>query len=257
MFTKKERLLFLILGLLLFKVFIFAITFEYPLENAQSEMYKDLSTDVDVISYDEEFDLNNLKNENIKKQIKIGQLFIRPGDKITITFPTEFSSINHLWASSNVSFEPELTDDQIAKGIKLYPITGESKSGWWGYSISVHDYGPIIPYAKFKLPNEPLLEGETIEGVLKMNIEYPTHDLMNHFREVNKEIEYPIVIYIISNDELDSHLPHPAFISIINELEDPTISFLFDIFRLIFVLISSSFVLFIIAAIFGEIKFEE
>lgn len=231
MATIKARIVDLLIGILCIGILCGVVLFQMALfDNAhdiQYELFNNISPDVEIIELDSDFSYITTDKNN-KTQIKIEPFIVRPGDIITLRFPTKLYSINNYWASSNVVFEPILSEEQIAKGIKMDPIIGTGEANGqrfyqgWSSTISCNphtEYGPIIPYTKIKLPNNLLLEGETIEGVLKMDIKYPRRSGYG-YDNINVEIEQQIVIHIFSKDEIERfHLPHPAFIHIINSAD--------------------------------------
>ena len=56
-----------------------------------------------------------------------------------------------------------------------------------------------------------MLEGETIEGIVKMNVEFPGYIGTGHYENVHTPIEKPIAIHIFSKDEIES-LSLPPFL---------------------------------------------
>lgn len=172
-------------------------------------------THLDFTERDINTDYFNKINEGISPSV------VRVGDRITITVPTNISSIHGEWGSSNVVFEPNLSDEQIAKGIKFTPIEGKDKRDW----NRVWDWFPFtrIPYrdmwvlfeevsleAKIRIPNDPMLEGETIEGVLKMDVEYPAFVPPRYYEYLHTKIEEPITVHVFSEDEIESLPPTPS-----------------------------------------------
>jgi hypothetical protein len=128
---------------------------------------------------------------------------IKPGDSIKLVFPQQ-TSIKGYWASSNSELIPRLTQKQIEKGIVLSSIKCENKQRDWGSEIAYTDYnlyGDYEPYLIIKIPDDPLLQGETIRAILKMNIITPFHSDWGEFTNKNDYIEKTIELHIFYTSE--------------------------------------------------------
>jgi hypothetical protein len=183
-----------------------------PYRTALTDYYSSFNSDIIIIDYTNSSEYNNDywdPKKNGKSIIMIDPFSpIKPGDTVTITFPTTMVPL--AWASSNTNLLLGLTDQQKAKGISLSNFEApKDKAKYWDSKIERY-YQPgfepykdeINPKIVFKIPNNSALKGETITGYLSMDIIYAD---AGYGTFVNKEYQFQrrFIIPVMTDEEIN------------------------------------------------------
>ena len=118
---------------------------------------------------------------------------IRPGDVVAFHFQPGFTSINGYWSLIGVEFVP----------------VDQSLGTWEGNDTRSGEFnkdGPmrlIDAVAKFQIPDEPSLEGKTVDGTLGMHMMYYIDWPPLWYKAASEDFNEPISIRIFTAEEAE------------------------------------------------------
>ena len=113
--------------------------------------------------------------------------FLAPGDEAVHIFPETLSTVKGHWRGT-----PRIGARTVPEREKPLRIVGEGRHDRWPeeFFVKAHEHRvPVRPSARFRIPAQAELEGQTIDLAIHMDVEYPKANPEQDGREFRYQVE--------------------------------------------------------------------